>query len=111
MDKFVIRKTNSDNNEKSNEKRKNKETTGQESNRKVREDFDPNWLRMYPWLEQSVDSNGKVTMFCSWCKNAKKKNIFTTGTQSYRKQTLERHINIDDHKIAAVAKAKLVSHR
>ena len=61
-------------------------------------------MRIYPWLEQSEDINGKVIMFCSWCKNAKKKNIFTTGTQLYRKQTLERHLNIDDYKIAAVAK-------
>ena len=76
MDIFVIRKVNSENKE-STQKRKNKETTGQELNKKVREDFDPNWSRVYPWLEKSEDSNGKVIMFCSWCKNAKKKNVFT----------------------------------
>lgn len=45
-------------------------------------------------------------MFCSWCKDAKKKNIFTTSTQSYWKQTLEWHMDIDDHKIATVVKDK-----
>jgi hypothetical protein len=105
MDKFVIR-TITSSNEKSNEKRKNTETAKQEQNKKIREDFDPNWLRIYPWLEQNRDSDGKVTMFCSWCKNLKKKNIFTMGTQSYRKQTLERHIEIDDHKLATIAKDK-----
>ena len=85
---------------------KRKDQSGQELNKKIREDFDSNWLRIYPWLEQSEDINGKTVMFCSWCKNANKENIFTTGTQSFRKQTLERHLNIDDHKIAAVAKDK-----
>lgn len=55
MDKFIIH---SNNKEKSNEgskqietntqKWKNKEATGQELNKKVRENFDPNWLRIYP---------------------------------------------------------------
>ena len=115
MDKFVIRTKSSENNGESatgagcsggaaTQKRKNQ--SGQELNKKIREDFDSNWLRIYPWLEQSEDTNGKTIMFCSWCKNANKKNIFTTGTQSFKKQTLECHLNIDDHKIAAVAKDK-----
>ncbi|CAG8473015.1 9693_t:CDS:2 [Cetraspora pellucida] len=37
------------------------------------------------------DDNDTITVFCTWCKAAKKVNQFTISTQSLRKQTFERH--------------------
>ncbi|CAG8647802.1 8383_t:CDS:1, partial [Racocetra persica] len=46
----------------------------------------------YSWLEKSEDNDYVVTVFCTWCKAAKKINQFTESTQSLRKQTFEYHL-------------------
>ena len=40
-----------------------------------RKEPDQSWFKIYPWLVQQV-INGKITLFCSLCKERKGKTIF-----------------------------------
>ncbi|CAG8536915.1 15297_t:CDS:2 [Racocetra persica] len=57
----------------------------------------PNFIKIYPWIEKHEDENGVITVFCSWCKVAKKVNQFMTDIQSLQKQTFERHLATNDY--------------
>ncbi|CAG8603362.1 15059_t:CDS:2, partial [Dentiscutata heterogama] len=48
-------------------------------------------------------TNSTITLYYTWCKDAGKSNQFTEGTQSLRKQTIERHLIINDHQKAIIA--------
>ncbi|CAG8618526.1 6518_t:CDS:2 [Cetraspora pellucida] len=43
-------------------------------------------------------------MFCHWCKEAGKNNNFTKGCEYFKKQYLDRHININDHWLVCAAR-------
>ncbi|CAG8857645.1 37993_t:CDS:1, partial [Gigaspora margarita] len=60
--------------------------------------WDPNWSKMYPWVYREEKSLNKF-MFCHWCKEASKNNNFTIGCEYFEKQYLDRHVNINDHKM------------
>ncbi|CAG8847503.1 32983_t:CDS:2, partial [Gigaspora margarita] len=65
--------------------------------------WDVNWPKIYPWLRKTENGDSIITLFCTWCELAHKHNQFTDGTKSLRKQTLERHLTIEDYKLAAIA--------
>lgn len=58
---------------------------------------DQSWFKFYPWLNQQV-IDGKVTLFCSLCKERKGKTIFATGTTNYRLEKIKNHVKTSEHK-------------
>ncbi|XP_070542020.1 uncharacterized protein C17orf113-like [Ptychodera flava] len=65
------------------------------------ENFLPQWLSVFPWLEYT---NG--AMFCKWCKTEKKKNKFTVdGCKNFQKSALSRHQSHQDHSDVLLARA------
>ncbi|CAG8489044.1 292_t:CDS:1 [Scutellospora calospora] len=101
MDKNVIRKNINKN---PNNQEQEEFSNSNKSSKKVRSDWDPNWSKIYPWLKKSEDANSTITLYCTWCKDAGKSNQFTEGTQALRKQTIERHLIINDHQKAIIAR-------
>ena len=59
--------------------------------------FKKRWLKQYKWLQWEREG-----MFCKTCKEARKKNPFTsrTGCRNFRTSTLSRHANGRDHRSA-----------
>jgi len=62
-----------------------------------RKEPDQNWFKIYPWLDKQV-IDGKITLFCSLCKERKGKTIFATGTTKYRLEKLKNHLKTSEHK-------------
>lgn len=56
--------------------------------KKIRTTWDPNLSKVYSWLKKSEDNDGVVTVFCTWCRAAKKVNQFTEGTNLYENKLL-----------------------
>ncbi|CAG8570078.1 41392_t:CDS:2, partial [Gigaspora margarita] len=56
--------------------------------------FNSNWLNTYPWL--CFEENKKL-MYCKWCEDAKYTNIFVSGCDNFKEQTLKRHLDTKDH--------------
>ncbi|CAG8648427.1 1260_t:CDS:2, partial [Acaulospora morrowiae] len=50
----------------------------------------PSWLKDWQWLEY-LEVNGSLYMFCKWCKAAKYDNIFTRGTNIFKRDIVKRH--------------------
>lgn len=42
--------------------------------------------------------DGKVTLFCSLCKERKGKTIFATGITKYRLEKIKNHVKTSEHK-------------
>ena len=67
---------------------------------KVAKSFCKQWLKDFQWLEHT---DGK--MFCMVCPESKKKNpMALSGTNNFRRSTLERHSESQDHQSAVEAK-------
>src|SRR5256886_13657480 len=43
---------------------------------------DQSWFKIYPWLDQQV-IDGKITLFCSLCKERKGKTIFAIRSEEH----------------------------
>ncbi|CAG8720731.1 8026_t:CDS:2 [Gigaspora margarita] len=80
----------------------NNNSSESDQKKKICTTCDPNLSKVYPWLEKSEDNDGVVTVFCTWCRAAKRVNQFTEGTNSLRKQTFERHLATVDHQKATI---------
>ncbi|CAG8588944.1 1194_t:CDS:1 [Dentiscutata erythropus] len=59
--------------------------------------WNPNWKKTYPWVDLVIQENSKY-MVCTWYIDTKYNNIFVTGTQYFKKQYLQRHMERSDHK-------------
>ncbi|RIA94360.1 hypothetical protein C1645_865298 [Glomus cerebriforme] len=44
--------------------------------KKERNDWDPRWPLIYPWLVRREDEEGNGFMYCIWCEEGKANNIF-----------------------------------
>ncbi|CAG8842309.1 22639_t:CDS:2, partial [Gigaspora margarita] len=64
--------------------------------------WDPNWSKMYPWVYRGEGSLNKF-MICRWCKEAGKNNNFTKSCKYFKKQYLDHHVNINNHKMVYAA--------
>ena len=62
-----------------------------------RKESDSNWFKFYPWLDKQV-IDGKITLFCSLCRERKGKTIFATGTTKYRLEKIKNHIKTSEHR-------------
>jgi len=73
---------------------------------------DQSWFKIYPWLDQQV-IDGKITLFCSLCKERKGKTIFAIGTTKYRLEKIKNHVKTTEHKesedLAKPQQLKLIS--
>ncbi|CAG8619699.1 23125_t:CDS:2, partial [Racocetra persica] len=67
--------------------------------------WDPNWSKLYPWVYHGEGPLNKF-MFCRWCIEAGKNNKFTNGCEYFKKQSLDRHVNISDHWIVCAARVQ-----
>ncbi|CAG8776430.1 12701_t:CDS:2, partial [Cetraspora pellucida] len=67
--------------------------------------WNPNWKKTYPWVDLIIKQDSKY-MVCTWCIDAKCDNIFVTGTQYFKEQYLQRHIERSDHKKVVYARSK-----
>ncbi|CAG8512974.1 15923_t:CDS:2 [Dentiscutata heterogama] len=63
---------------------------------------DPSWPKIYPWVYRG-EGPLKKFMFCHWCKDAGKNNNITKGCKYFKKQYLDRHVNINDHRMVCAA--------
>ena len=67
---------------------------------KVAKSFCKQRLKDFKWLEHT-----DVKMFCTVCRESKKKNpMASSGTNNFRRSTLERHSESQDHQSAVEAK-------
>ncbi|CAG8625122.1 5065_t:CDS:2, partial [Cetraspora pellucida] len=73
--------------------------------KKQRTDWDEAWVKLYPWLERKIVDK-KILLFCRWCVAINAKNLFAKGSNSFHKYSLDRHIKIDEHKLAVLASIK-----
>ncbi|XP_068733011.1 uncharacterized protein [Montipora capricornis] len=69
------------------------------SDPKVAKSFCKQWLKDLQWLEHT---DGK--MFCTVCRESKKNPMASSGTNNFRRSTLERHSESQDHQSAVEAK-------
>ncbi|CAG8551694.1 5703_t:CDS:2 [Ambispora gerdemannii] len=79
--------------------KKKKKTTNKDINRKhEKNDWDPEWKNIFPWLERRI-VGGIPLLFCLWCEkyNPTAKNVFVTGCNTFRKDYLNHHLKINDH--------------
>ncbi|CAG8640479.1 3158_t:CDS:10 [Cetraspora pellucida] len=67
--------------------------------------FFASWVKLYPWLERRIVDE-KILLFCHWCVAINAKNLFAKGSNSFRKYSLDRHIKINEHKLAVLASSK-----
>ncbi|CAG8824022.1 67_t:CDS:1, partial [Dentiscutata erythropus] len=67
--------------------------------------WNPNWKKTYPWVDLVIKQDSKYIV-CTWCIDAKCDNIFVTGTQYFKEQYLQRHIERSDHKKVVYARSK-----
>ncbi|CAG8760155.1 15752_t:CDS:2, partial [Racocetra persica] len=67
--------------------------------------WNPNWPKLYPWVYRKEGPLNKF-MFCRWCIEAGKNNKFTNGCEYFKKQSLDRHVNISDHWIVCAARVQ-----
>jgi hypothetical protein len=67
--------------------------------------WNPNWKTTYPWVDLVMRQNSKY-MVCTWCIDAKYNNIFVTGTEYFKEQYLQRHMERSDHKKVVNARSK-----
>ena len=58
---------------------------------------DQDWFRIYSWLDQEV-IDGKVTLFCSLCKQRKGKTVFAIGITIYWLEKIKNHIKTSEYK-------------
>ena len=66
---------------------------------KVAKSFCKQWLKDFQWLE---NTDGK--MFCTVCPESKKNPMALSGTNNFRRSTLERQSESQDHQSAVEAK-------
>ena len=59
--------------------------------------FVPGWKNEYPWVLC------KGRMFCQLCMDAKKKNAFATGCDKFKKDSLQKHAQTQEHRAALEA--------
>ena len=58
---------------------------------KFKRKFKPEWLKDFEWLSYDDESD---LMYCTWCRDGKKKNPFgTSGSNNFQKSALGRHEN------------------
>ena len=64
--------------------------------------FQNEWLKKWPWLSKT-----ETGMQCTLCLKHNKKNAFTTPhvSRNYRTNTLERHVEVSDHRHTVQAEA------
>lgn len=65
--------------------------------------FNQTWLITYPWLRFDED---KKLMFCNWCEAAKYTNIFVSGCDNFKEQSLKRHLDTKDHQKTLKARSE-----
>jgi hypothetical protein len=65
--------------------------------KKERNDWDPKWPQMYPWLVRREDEKGNPFMYCIWCEEGKVNNVFTKGCNKFKKDYLDNHIKTETH--------------
>lgn len=67
-----------------------------EDNRRTRK-FIPQWKKDRPWLTFCEETN---LMFCTYCKDNGKENIFVKGCNNFRLDSLNAHELSEPHKSA-----------
>ena len=60
--------------------------------------FVPGWKNDYPWV---LCKEGR--MFCELCMDTKKKNAFATGCDKFKKDSLQKHAQTQEHRAALEA--------
>jgi hypothetical protein len=63
-------------------------------NRKI---TDPEWYKLYPWLEVVV-SNEKKILYCNICKNQNENTNFAKDSSNLRLSGIKKHSNSNAHK-------------
>ena len=74
-----------------------KSTTGTAVDKENRA-LKPEWKKDRPWL---TFRNNR--MFCTACEKAGKKNVFTTGQDTFKLDRIKLHEGTEDHKMASAA--------
>jgi hypothetical protein len=69
-----------------------KESNSRELDKKKSRNLEPSsaWLKEWEWLEY-CEIDETLLMFCKWCKEAKYDNIFTRGTDIFKRDIVKRH--------------------
>ena len=67
-------------------------------NKKYKRSFHSSWKDKFLWLEYDHESE---CMYCTYCKEAKKNNSYTTGCQNFRITNVKKHASSRDHRVAA----------
>lgn len=67
-------------------------------------------MKEYEWLQvQLSEDDDKTLMFCTWCKESKKKNPFgTTGSSNLQKSALDRHANSNPEHLDVVCGRQMI---
>ena len=58
--------------------------------------FNSSWLKLFSWFVYKPQNR----MFCSKCKQTRKKNSFTSGYMNFRKSSVTDHADTHDHQVA-----------
>ncbi|CAG8608681.1 10494_t:CDS:2 [Dentiscutata heterogama] len=85
---------NANNNPKSSKKNDNKTHT--------RSNWDPRWIKKYPWLDRQIDNQGMPELYYIWYTeyNRHSTSIFVVGTKKFKKDYLDKHIEIKEYQKA-----------
>jgi hypothetical protein len=73
-------------------------SSGDEQKSHNRETIDPEWFKLYPWLEVEV-SNEKTIIYCKICRNKNGNTNFAKGSSNLRLSGIKKHSNSNAHKM------------
>ena len=65
-------------------------SSGDEQKSHNRETIDPEWAKLYPWLEVEV-SNEKKILCCNICKNQNENTNFAKDSSNLRLSGIKKH--------------------
>ncbi|CAH1766842.1 14220_t:CDS:1, partial [Entrophospora sp. SA101] len=72
-------------------------SSGDEQKSHNRETIDPEWFKLYPWLEVEV-SNEKTILYCKICRDQNGNTNFAKGSSNLRLSGIKKHSNSNAHK-------------